>query len=169
MKCIHCGSPTRMQVQATISAPGELNHQLSKTNLRRKDVPRKANVTMCKRKLCVRENYGLVTMCKRNWRWLCVREKWVGGIPALKFPLANQLSCTFPPGHQVQSSPTSPGLESLSPRLRVRSPPASLTRLTLLEIICLSNTTRGAQHDCKPLPTHSRQSRGCARLPHRRP
>ena len=38
MKCIHCGSPTRMQVQATISAPGELNHQLSKTNLRRKDV-----------------------------------------------------------------------------------------------------------------------------------
>lgn len=38
MKCIHCGSPTRMQVQATISAPGELAHQFSKTNLRRKDV-----------------------------------------------------------------------------------------------------------------------------------
>jgi len=36
--CQHCGSPTRMQVQAVISAPGELNHQFSKKNLRRADV-----------------------------------------------------------------------------------------------------------------------------------
>lgn len=38
MKCIKCGSDTRMQVQAVISAPGDLAHKLSKTNLRRKDV-----------------------------------------------------------------------------------------------------------------------------------
>lgn len=38
IKCQKCGSPTRMQVQATISAPGELAHKLSKQNLRRADV-----------------------------------------------------------------------------------------------------------------------------------
>lgn len=36
--CLKCGAPTRMQVQATISAPGDLAHQFSKQNLRRKDV-----------------------------------------------------------------------------------------------------------------------------------
>ena len=36
--CLKCGSPTRIQVQATISAPGDLAHQFSKQNLRRKDV-----------------------------------------------------------------------------------------------------------------------------------
>ena len=38
MKCAKCGSGTRMQVQAVISAPGELTDALSKRNLRRKDV-----------------------------------------------------------------------------------------------------------------------------------
>lgn len=39
MKCSYCGSPDyRFQVQATISAPAALYHQLSKQNLRRKDV-----------------------------------------------------------------------------------------------------------------------------------
>ena len=38
MRCERCGSDTRMQVQATISAPGELAHKFSKSNLRRKDV-----------------------------------------------------------------------------------------------------------------------------------
>ena len=38
MKCERCGSETRMQVQAVISAPGELAHNLSKKNLKRKDV-----------------------------------------------------------------------------------------------------------------------------------
>lgn len=38
IKCERCGSLTRMQVQATISAPGELAHKLSKQNLRRADV-----------------------------------------------------------------------------------------------------------------------------------
>lgn len=38
MICPKCGSETTMQVQAVISAPGELAHQLSKQNLRRKDV-----------------------------------------------------------------------------------------------------------------------------------
>lgn len=38
MKCEKCGSPTRIQVQAVISAPGELYHQFSKKNLRRGDV-----------------------------------------------------------------------------------------------------------------------------------
>lgn len=38
MKCQRCGSATRMQVQATISAPGDLAHKFSKQNLRRKDV-----------------------------------------------------------------------------------------------------------------------------------
>jgi hypothetical protein len=38
MKCIHCGGKTRMQVQAVISAPGELANQLSKKNLRSKEV-----------------------------------------------------------------------------------------------------------------------------------
>ena len=38
MKCERCGSDTRIQVQAVISAPGELAHQFSKQNLRRKDV-----------------------------------------------------------------------------------------------------------------------------------
>lgn len=37
-KCPKCGSDTRIQVQAVISAPGELAHQFSKKNLRRKDV-----------------------------------------------------------------------------------------------------------------------------------
>lgn len=36
--CVKCGAPVRMQVQATISAPGELEHGLSKRNLRRADV-----------------------------------------------------------------------------------------------------------------------------------
>ena len=36
--CERCGSPTRMQVLATISAPGELAHKFSKQNLRRGDV-----------------------------------------------------------------------------------------------------------------------------------
>lgn len=38
MKCPHCGSGTRMHVQAAISAPGELAHQFSKKNLRSKEV-----------------------------------------------------------------------------------------------------------------------------------
>lgn len=38
MKCPRCGGPMRMQVQAVISAPSELESQLSKRNLRRKDV-----------------------------------------------------------------------------------------------------------------------------------
>lgn len=38
MVCEKCGAPTRMQVQATISAPGELFHKLSKQNMRSKDV-----------------------------------------------------------------------------------------------------------------------------------
>ena len=38
MKCERCGSDTQMQVQAVISAPSELIHQLSKQNLSRKDV-----------------------------------------------------------------------------------------------------------------------------------
>lgn len=38
MKCPKCGSDTRMMVQVVISAPGELNHRLSKKNLRHKDV-----------------------------------------------------------------------------------------------------------------------------------
>lgn len=38
MKCERCDSDTRMQVQAVISAPGELAHKLSKQNLRRRDV-----------------------------------------------------------------------------------------------------------------------------------
>lgn len=38
MKCDKCGSATTMQVQAVIQAPGELAHQFSKANLRRKDV-----------------------------------------------------------------------------------------------------------------------------------
>ena len=36
--CKHCGGPTRIQVQATLSAPAELSHNFSKTNLRRRDV-----------------------------------------------------------------------------------------------------------------------------------
>lgn len=36
--CVKCGWPTRIQVQAVVSAPGELAHQFSKQNLRRKDV-----------------------------------------------------------------------------------------------------------------------------------
>ena len=38
MECDRCGSPTRMQVEAVISAPGELAHRFSKQNLRSKDV-----------------------------------------------------------------------------------------------------------------------------------
>jgi hypothetical protein len=38
MKCEHCGGDTRMQVEAIISAPGDLAYQLSKRNLRGKDV-----------------------------------------------------------------------------------------------------------------------------------
>ena len=38
VKCERCGNDTRIQVQAVISAPGELAHQFSKQNLRRKDV-----------------------------------------------------------------------------------------------------------------------------------
>lgn len=38
MNCPKCGSVTRTQVQAVISAPGEMNHRLSKRNLRSKDV-----------------------------------------------------------------------------------------------------------------------------------
>ena len=38
MKCERCGSDTKMQVHAVISAPGELAHKLSKRNLRKKDV-----------------------------------------------------------------------------------------------------------------------------------
>lgn len=36
--CQRCGSPTRIQVQATIEAPSELAHQFSKANMRRADV-----------------------------------------------------------------------------------------------------------------------------------
>ena len=38
MKCLKCGSDTRIQVHAVISAPGDLAYQFSKQNLRRKDV-----------------------------------------------------------------------------------------------------------------------------------
>ena len=38
MNCPKCNSPTRMDVDATISAPGELEHRFSKANIRRKDV-----------------------------------------------------------------------------------------------------------------------------------
>mgnify|MGYP000704705494 CR=1 FL=1 len=37
-ECQKCGSLTRVQVLASISAPGELSHQFSKSNLRRADV-----------------------------------------------------------------------------------------------------------------------------------
>lgn len=36
--CPDCGKPMRMQVQATISAPAELMHKFSKSNIARKDV-----------------------------------------------------------------------------------------------------------------------------------
>lgn len=38
MRCDKCGSPTRMQVQVTVSAPGERYHRLAKQVFRRKDV-----------------------------------------------------------------------------------------------------------------------------------
>ena len=39
IRCQHCDSENvRIQGQATLSAPGELMHQFSKSNLRRKDV-----------------------------------------------------------------------------------------------------------------------------------
>ena len=38
MECEKCGSPTTMQVQAVVSAPGDLYHRLSKQNLRKKEV-----------------------------------------------------------------------------------------------------------------------------------
>jgi hypothetical protein len=38
MKCEICGSKTRMQVQAVISAPGGFYHKLSKKNIQRSDV-----------------------------------------------------------------------------------------------------------------------------------
>lgn len=38
MTCQRCGSTTRIQVQAVISAPEELSHQFSKRSLRRGDV-----------------------------------------------------------------------------------------------------------------------------------
>jgi len=37
-ECQKCGSDTRMQVNVVISAPGDLAHNLSKRNLRSKDV-----------------------------------------------------------------------------------------------------------------------------------
>lgn len=37
-KCSRCGADQRMQVQAVISAPAELERQFSKQNIRRKDV-----------------------------------------------------------------------------------------------------------------------------------
>lgn len=37
-ECEKCGAETRMQVKAIISAPGSLTNQLSKTNLRKKEV-----------------------------------------------------------------------------------------------------------------------------------
>ena len=36
--CVKCGHPTRMQVLAGISAPGNLSYKFSKSNLRSKDV-----------------------------------------------------------------------------------------------------------------------------------
>lgn len=36
--CTKCGSPTRIQVQAAISAPGEMYHQFSKSNIAKKEV-----------------------------------------------------------------------------------------------------------------------------------
>jgi len=36
--CERCGGDMRMQVQCIISAPAELAHQFSKSNIRRKDV-----------------------------------------------------------------------------------------------------------------------------------
>lgn len=36
--CTRCGSPTRIQVQAVISAPGEMYHQFSKSNIAKKEV-----------------------------------------------------------------------------------------------------------------------------------
>lgn len=38
MICERCGSPTRMQVQAVISAPGNMYHEFTKKNLRDKSV-----------------------------------------------------------------------------------------------------------------------------------
>lgn len=38
MTCERCGAPQRIQLQATLSAPAELSHRFSKTNLRRGDV-----------------------------------------------------------------------------------------------------------------------------------
>lgn len=38
VKCVRCGSDTRMQVQALISAPSWMEGEFSKTNIRRKDV-----------------------------------------------------------------------------------------------------------------------------------
>lgn len=37
LKCERCGSSVRIQVQAVISAPGEMAYKFSKQNLRRKD------------------------------------------------------------------------------------------------------------------------------------
>lgn len=38
MICEKCGSPTRMQVQVTVSAPGDFFHRLAKKVFQRKDV-----------------------------------------------------------------------------------------------------------------------------------
>lgn len=37
-KCVKCGGDVKMMVQMTIVAPGELFHNFTKANLRRKDV-----------------------------------------------------------------------------------------------------------------------------------
>lgn len=65
-KCEKCGSPTRMQVQAVISAPGELAHQFSKTNLRRKDVYLMGVLWETATYICENEGCGHVLKAERN-------------------------------------------------------------------------------------------------------
>ena len=60
MKCIHCGGKTRIQVQAVISAPGELAHQFSKKNLRSKEVYLMGVLWETADYICVEPNCGRV-------------------------------------------------------------------------------------------------------------
>lgn len=60
MNCIYCGSGTRMQVQAVISAPGELAHQFSKKNLRSKEVYLMGVLWETADYICIEPNCGRV-------------------------------------------------------------------------------------------------------------
>lgn len=60
MNCIYCGGKTRIQVQAVISAPGELAHQFSKKNLRSKEVYLMGVLWETADYICVEPNCGRV-------------------------------------------------------------------------------------------------------------